>query len=37
MDEGKHIASVANAIKCKIISLCFTLIRRGTQYVDLQI
>ena len=37
MDEGKHIASVTNAIKCKIIAQCFAVIRRGTPYVDLQI
>ena len=37
MDEGKHIASVTNAIKCKIIARCFAVIRRGTPYVDLQI
>jgi len=37
IDEGKHIASVTNAIKCKIIARCFAVVRRGTPYVNLQI
>lgn len=37
IEEGKHVASVTNAIKCKIIARCFAVIRRGTPYVNLQI
>ncbi|KAA6340248.1 hypothetical protein EZS27_011881 [termite gut metagenome] len=33
--EGKHKASVINAIRAKIISRCFAVIRRQTPYVSL--
>lgn len=35
--EGKHYGSVLNAIKNKIVSRCFAVVRRGTPYVELQI
>jgi transposase len=33
--EGKHKASVINAIRAKILSRCFAVIRRQTPYVSL--
>ena len=35
--EGKHYASVLNAIKNKIVSRCFAVVRIGTPYVELDI
>lgn len=37
IEQGKHKASVINAVKCKIIARCFAVIDRGTPYVKLQI
>lgn len=35
VEQGKHKASVVNAIRAKIIARCFAVIRRGTPYVSL--
>lgn len=34
-DQGKHKASVLNAVKCKIIARCFAVIKRDAPYVNL--
>lgn len=35
LEQGKHKASVINAVKCKLIARCFAVITRGTPYVNL--
>ncbi|NDV77715.1 hypothetical protein D0T57_01835 [Dysgonomonas sp. 511] len=35
VEQGKHKASVVNAIRAKIIARCFAVIRRQTPYVSL--
>lgn len=34
-EQGKHKASVLNAVKCKIIARCFAVVSRETSYVNL--
>lgn len=37
LEEGKHKASIVNAVRFKLISRCFAVIRRGQPYVALQL
>lgn len=35
LEEGKHKATIINAIRAKLISRCFAVIRRGTPFVKM--